>query len=232
MPAPYKHIFFDLDHTLWDFEKNCAETLLELYHAHSLHKHSSFGAEEFVSAYQLVNKQLWKDFHSGKLDKGYIRQMRFIFTFEQLGLKEEDVPANLEEQFLRICPAKSNVLPHAHEVLTYLKEKYTLHIITNGFYDIQNIKLSAARLGGYFSEIINSESCGYMKPDKRIFQFSLDKAKATPQECIMIGDDLEADVVGARNAGLDQVFFNPKQKPHTEEISYEINSLKELLDIL
>jgi len=231
MPAPYKHIFFDLDHTLWDFEKNCAETLLELYDRHSLHKHR-FDAEQFVNAYQDINRVLWKDLHAGKLDKYYIRQWRFILTFKQLGLHEEDVPANLEEQFLQLCPAKSNVVPHAHEVLEYLKGKYTLHVITNGFYDIQQIKLSAARLGGYFNEIINSESCGHMKPDRRIFEFSLNKAKAKPEECIMIGDDLDADVIGARNAGIDQVFFNPKHEPHAERVSYEISSLRELLEIL
>ncbi len=232
MPAPYKHIFFDLDHTLWDFEKNCAETLLELYDIHSLHRHKDFGADDFVKVYQNVNKALWKDFHAGKLDKGYIRSKRFILTFEALGLQQADVPMGLEEQFLQICPSKSHVLPHAHEVLTYLKQKYTLHIITNGFYDIQNIKLSAAKLENYFSEIINSESCGYMKPDKRIFEYTLERVGAKPQECLMVGDDLEADVLGARNAGIDQVFFNPEKELHTEEISYEINSLRQLLAIL
>ena len=232
MPAPYKHIFFDLDHTLWDFEKNCAETLLELYDTHSLNKHKGFGAEEFIRTYQQINKDLWKDFHAGKLDKDYIRSKRFILTFKELGLKEADVPMGLEQQFLQICPEKSNVIPYAHEVLTYLKEKYTLHIITNGFHEMQGIKLSAAKLESYFVEVINSESCGYLKPDKRIFDYTLNLVKAKSSECLMVGDDLGADILGAKNAGIDQVFFNPAQEPHTEEISYEINSLKELLTIL
>lgn len=232
MSLPYKHILFDLDHTLWDFDKNCAETLLELYHRHDMGKHKHFGVEEFVKTYQQINRRLWDDFHAGKLSKHDIRHTRFILTFAELGLQESDVPHGLEEQFLQLCPSKSNVLPYAHEVLTYLKQKYVLHIITNGFFEVQNIKMSSAQLGSYFNEVINSESCGHMKPDKRIFEYTLGRINAKPEECLMVGDDLEADVKGARNAGIDQVYFNPHQESHSEKISYEINSLKELLDIL
>jgi putative hydrolase of the HAD superfamily len=228
----YKHILFDLDHTLWDFDKNCAETLHELHTLHKLGR-LGFGPDQFFSEYKSINNRMWKEYNAGRISKDEIRNSRFGLTFNALGLPEEYVPAGMDEQFLSICPTKSNVLPHAHKVLEYLcDKKYHLHILTNGFSEIQQIKINAAGLGSYFREVIHSESCGYLKPDKKIFEYTLNRIKAHEKECMMVGDDLEADIIGARNAGIDHIFFNPNEEEHQEEVTHEITCLSELLHIL
>jgi putative hydrolase of the HAD superfamily len=231
MPA-YKHILFDLDHTLWDFDKNCAETLQELYVLHNMSRFG-FDANQFFLEYKILNTKMWREYNAGRITKKEIRDSRFELTFKALGLSDDMVPPDLSEQFLNICPTKSNVFPHAHQVLEYLSgKKYSLHILTNGFSEIQQLKINASKLGNYFCEIINSESCGYLKPDKKIFDYTLNKINAHNKECVMIGDDLEADIIGAKNAGIDHIFFNPNKDVHDEEVTHEISCLSELLNIL
>jgi putative hydrolase of the HAD superfamily len=231
MPS-YKHILFDLDHTLWDFEKNCSETLQELYVSHDLNRFELFGVDDFIYQYKIINNRMWKEYNSGRITKDEIRSNRFGLTFLQLGLTISDLPEKINEDFLRICPAKSHLLPHAHQVLRYLKSKYTLHILTNGFLETQNIKINSSGIENYFDEIVNSESCGYLKPDKKIFDYTLNKIKAACHDCLMIGDDLEADVIGAKNAGIDHIYFNPKKEKHNETVTHEISCLSELMTIL
>ncbi|MFN3405255.1 MAG: YjjG family noncanonical pyrimidine nucleotidase [Cytophagaceae bacterium] len=229
----YKHIFFDLDHTLWDFEKNCTETLQELYDLHRMSEFQSFSVQDFIKEYLFVNDSMWKDFNAGLLTKKDIRDLRFKYTFERLGVEEKHIPMTINEEFLRLCPAKGHLLPYAHDVLSYLHKKYILHILTNGFTETQHIKISTSNLRIYFNEIIHSEHVGYPKPDKRIFEFAINKAKAgSCEDCIMIGDDLEADILGARNAGMDHIFLNRKNLKHSEEVMFEIKCLSELYKIL
>lgn len=233
MPEKYKHIFFDLDHTLWDFDKNCTETLEELYLIHQLEKFPHFTLQEFISRYKEINNQMWKEYNAGKINKQEVRDLRFELTFDKLGVKSEDRPASINDDFLQLCPSKSNVMPFTYEMLDYLREKkYTLHIITNGFKETQHIKLASAGLTEYFSVVVNSEICGFMKPDRKIFQYALEKVSAECDECVMIGDDLFTDILGARNAGLDNIFFNPSGLKHEEKVTYEINCLSELPKIL
>jgi putative hydrolase of the HAD superfamily len=113
-----------------------------------------------------------------------------------------------------------------------LKAKYTLHILTNGFLETQHIKMSSSGIEIYFQEIVNSESCGFLKPDKKIFDYTLQKINAHCKDCLMVGDDLDADVIGARNAGIDHIYFNPKKEKHNESVTHEISCLSELLTIL
>ncbi|MCR5887335.1 HAD-IA family hydrolase [Hymenobacter sp. J193] len=125
------------------------------------------------------------------------------------------------------------MFPYTYEVLNYLRDKgYRLHLITNGFRDIQYVKLDASRLTEYFEEIVTSECCGHLKPDARIFRHALERTGATAPESLMIGDNLECDVLGAHNAGLDQVYFNPEKRRHFNQITYEISCLSELKEIL
>jgi putative hydrolase of the HAD superfamily len=230
--SAYKHILFDLDHTLWDFNKNCAETLHELYVLHKMNRFG-FDANQFFIEYKTLNTKMWKDYNAGKISKNEIRNSRFELTFNALGLPDALVPSELSEQFMKICPTKSYVFPHTHKVLEYLRDKkYSLHILTNGFSEIQQLKINSSNLGNYFCEIIDSESCGYLKPDKKIFDYTLNKINAQHKECIMIGDDLEADIIGAKNAGIDHIFFNPDKKIHEEKVTHEITCLSELLNIL
>ena len=229
--SSYKHLFFDLDHTLWDFDANCSETLQELHGVYGLEKYQ-IRLEDFIEKYKLINNRMWYDYNRGKISKEEIRDTRFELTFEELGVERSLTPPTLNKDFINICPTKANLFPFAHEVLSYLGQKYTLHIITNGFRETQDVKITTTKLDMYFQEIINSELCGYLKPDKRIFEYAILKNKAHARDCLMIGDDLYTDVHGARNAGLDQVFFNPKELEHEEEVTYEIKCLSELKKIL
>jgi putative hydrolase of the HAD superfamily len=227
----YRHIFFDLDHTLWDFETNCAQTLEELYELYQF-SNLGFTANDLVEKYNVVNYRMWYDYNRGKINKEEIRKTRFQQTFEELSVNPGLVPDSINDKFLQICPAKGNVMPYTHEVLDYLSNKYTLHIITNGFKETQSIKINTSHLSKYFQEIVNAEICGFAKPNKQIFDFALNKANAHDHESLMIGDDLYTDIGGARNAGLDQVYYNPKVASHNEEVTYEIKCLSELYNLL
>ena len=228
----YKHIFFDLDNTLWDFERNSTETLNELYHKHRLFELGVSSPDFFIRTYQERNIMMWEQYRLGKIDKNTLRNKRFEFTFWDMGLDSDLVPAALADDYILISPKKNHLFPHAHRVLEYLQEKYALHIITNGFEEAQYIKLDSADLSKYFGEIIISEQTGFKKPDVNIFYHAANKTNAQPGESLMIGDGLEVDVVGARNAGWDTVYFNPHKIHHSENTTYEIESLDELLKFL
>jgi len=228
---PYEHIFFDLDHTLWDFSKNCAETLSELYTTHRI-QNLGVEVEDFIVTYRTINDQMWDDFHHGRATKDEIRNDRFKRTFQALNLDPSDIPTDIDEQFVEICPTKSHVFPHTIEVLDYLSTKYELHILTNGFSETQFIKVKSAGLENYFQHVIHSEMSGHLKPDKRMFDYALNRANTNAQHSIMIGDDLFADVLGAKNAGIDQVFVNRHAKAHTEIITHEIDCLSTLKTFL
>ncbi|UOQ66917.1 YjjG family noncanonical pyrimidine nucleotidase [Hymenobacter volaticus] len=229
---PYRHLFFDLDHTLWDFETNANETLRHLYEHHDMDRFGAFTVDEFIRVYSDINHGLWRLYQSNKITQQQLRATRFPRTFVKLGLQEADAPAGLSEQFTDILPLKSAVFPFTFEVLDYLKPKYALHLITNGFRDMQYTKLDSAGLTSYFQEIITSECCGHLKPDSRIFQHALERTGAKATESLMIGDNLECDVLGAHNAGIDQVYFNPEKRRHFAETTYEISCLSELKSFL
>lgn len=226
-------IFFDLDHTLWDFDANCAETLQELYQEHALHLHE-IHPEEFVSAYRATNDHMWQEYHFGRITKEEIRNTRFQRTFSRLKVDESLVPQGIDIQFLERCPAKPHVFPHTHDVLDYLLDAgYTLFVLTNGFKETQHLKMSHARLTPYFKEVIHAEEVGYLKPDARIYHYALSLAGLTdPEEALMIGDDWYADYQGARSAGLPAVWFNPHAKVLPEEGERQIHSLLELKTFL
>ncbi|MBD2715976.1 YjjG family noncanonical pyrimidine nucleotidase [Microvirga sp. STR05] len=229
----YQHIFFDLDHTLWDFETNADETLRHLFDLHDMGRYGTFTVEEFIRVYSDINHALWRLYQGGKITQTQLRSVRFVRTLAKLGVPEDEVPADISNQFTDILPQKTAVFPYTYEVLDYLRAKgYQLHLITNGFRDIQYIKLNSSNLTDYFQEIVTSECCGHLKPDSRIYQHALERTGATAPESIMIGDNLECDVLGAYNAGLDQVYFNPEKRRHFAQTTYEISCLSELKQIL
>jgi putative hydrolase of the HAD superfamily len=227
----YKHLLFDLDHTLWDFEKNSRETLLELYHYYNFQKYNKFSIEDFLQKFKDVNTILWELYDRDEIDRMYIRKNRFNMVLTQLGLREQDVPQDISEIYLSICPTKSNVIPDTFEVLEYLKGKYQMHIITNGFDDIQDTKLNSSNLRGYFDKIFTSEAVGFKKPSKEMFEKAVELIGTEKKSCVMIGDNLETDIKGALNASLDVIFFNPDQIKHDLQLNYEIQSLLELKTI-
>jgi len=149
-----------------------------------------------------------------------------------LGVRENDIPSDIGETFLEIAPLKSSVVPFTHEVLEYLYPKYQLHIISNGFDDVQYKKLKASNIFHYFDKIITSDNSGYRKPQKEIFEFSMDVVGSSRSDSMFVGDNLDTDIQGAQNAQMDHIFYNPDKKDHTFQVTYEIQSLKEIMNIL
>lgn len=228
----YQHIFFDLDHTLWDFDKNAEETLNELYHTYKLCDLGLNSCDIFIETYTLNNHKLWADYHLGYITKEALRETRFKKTFLDLGLPENVIPPQFEDDYVKICPTKSNLFPHTHETLTYLQQKYTLHLISNGFKESTEYKVKNTGLTSYFQNVIISEVVGINKPDKAIFQHAVDKANTTAIDSIMIGDSIEADIRGALGFGMDAIYFNPNFAEKPEDVDRQIHHLKELIDLL
>lgn len=228
----YAHIFFDLDHTLWDFDKNAEETLNELYHSYKLNDVGLKSATVFIETYTKNNHQLWADYHLGKITKEALRETRFKKTFLDLGLSPELIPLQFEDDYVNICPTKTNLFPHTHETLTYLQDKYELHLISNGFKESTEYKVKNTFLTPYFKNVIISEVVGINKPDKAIFQYAIDKANTTAGQSLMIGDSIEADIRGALNFGMDAIYFNPNFTALPSDVNWHINHLEELINLL
>ena len=228
----YRHIFFDLDHTIWDFDKNAEETLHELFVIHRLKETGLESPELFIETYTRNNHRLWAQYHVGEITKDELREARFKTTFLELGLHPDVIPVGFEDEYVKLCPTKTNLFAGAREVLEYLQSKYTLHLISNGFRESTEIKIEGSNIGGYFQNIVISEVIGINKPDKAIFQYALDLAGATKDESIMIGDSIEADVRGALNFGIDAIYFNPHYAPKPDDVKVQVSNLLELMDLL
>lgn len=228
----YKHIFFDLDHTIWDFDKNAEETLHELYEIYRLSEIGLPSAAIFIETYTRNNHQLWAEYHTSKITKTELRETRFKRTFIELGVHPDVLPMAFEDDYVKLCPTKTNLFPHAHETLQYLQSKYKLHLISNGFKEASAMKIGNTNIAQYFEQVIISEVVGINKPDKAIFEHALKVAGAVKHESIMIGDSLEADVYGALNFGMDAIYFNPFNAPKPDDVPLQVNGLKELMEIL
>lgn len=224
-----KHLFFDLDHTLWDFDRNAAETLAELFDRYNFHGLGIASADIFIESYHRNNQRVWALYHNGIIDKEELRRARFADTFTELGIPPHRFPSGFEEDYLRICPHKTHLFPETHETLGYLKEKYTLHLISNGFKEAVETKIAKSNLASYFSQVIISEVVGFHKPHPDIYHYSLTGAQCSNKsESVMIGDSLEADVRGAMHFGIDAIFFNPNALETPADIPYSISQLKQL----
>ncbi len=228
----YKHVFFDLDHTLWDFETNAAETLNEIYSRFNLFEKRVPSSESFIRMYKSINERMWDDYEKRKISKEYLRTKRFYKTLLTFNVDDSALAEKIGIFYVQDCPKKKNLFPGAIEMLTYLQPKYQLHIITNGFEEVQKIKIKTSGIGKFFNKIVISEIAGSNKPEKKIFNYALKSSGALRSESLMIGDNLGTDIIGAKNSGIDQCFFNPEKKNHLAEVTYEISSLLELKRIL
>ncbi|WP_339812850.1 YjjG family noncanonical pyrimidine nucleotidase [uncultured Imperialibacter sp.] len=228
MGKKYKHLFFDLDHTLWDYDQNARESLVELYSVYALKNFGKFSAEQLVDKFFRVNTQFWYLYDLKKIDKEHLREERFRTVFRELGFADMDLAFQFGEDYVNLCPTKTAVMPGAIELLTYLVEKYPIHIITNGFDDIQSVKIKSSGLEKFFSEVITSQRAGARKPSPQIFEYAMQLTGATPSTSAMVGDNLVTDIGGARGHGIDHFYFNPEKHPHTEPVTLEIHSLSEL----
>jgi putative hydrolase of the HAD superfamily len=193
---------------------------------------NTFSSQEFVDKFKEINTILWEKYDRDEIDREFIRTRRFEMVLSQLGIKNEDIPDGISNTYLSICPTKGNVIPDAFEVLDYLKGSYEMHIITNGFDDIQDTKLNSSNLRGYFDRIFTSEAVGYKKPSKEMFNKAVEMIGVDKKSCLMIGDNLETDIKGALNADLDVVYFNPDNLGHDLPVTFEIRKLRDLKAIL
>jgi putative hydrolase of the HAD superfamily len=209
----YKHLFFDLDHTLWDFEANSRQTLAEMYDTMRLKEKGVDDFERFNKNYQVHNEKLWDRYRKGFIKTEELRWKRMWLTLLDFKIGDEKLAREMGVVFLDLLPTRKLLFPHAIEVLHYLiQKKYILHLITNGFEKTQHAKLKNSGLDGFFKEVITSEGSNSLKPHKAIFDYALQKTNAAINESIMLGDDVDADIAGARDAGLDQVFINHLNK--------------------
>lgn len=231
-PSKYKHIFFDLDHTLWDFEANSRATLAELYEELGLHGRGIPSFEVFHETYLPINSQYWARYHHKLLGKDELRVGRFLETLRRFKVDDEVLAETMAQQYLDRSPYKTAIFPDALEVLEYLSKKYTLHIITNGFSEVQDIKIRESRLEVYFRHVFVSERVGHQKPEREIFLHAMEVTGATPEDSVMIGDNMATDIMGAKSAGMDQVFYNPLGKKTRDKATYEVATLTELKNFL
>ena len=217
-------LFFDLDHTLWDFEKNSALTFEQLLEDHQI----PIRLEDFLKVYVPLNLEYWKAFREQRMDKDTLRYRRIKDTFDCLQFSiDNDMVYNLADAYIQNLPEYNHLFPGVIEVLDKLKEGYSLHIITNGFREVQRFKMRNAGLTPYFNTVTDSESVGVKKPNPLIFQKALSDANCDPASSVMIGDSYEADIIGALQVGMNAVHYMPLVKKHPEDYQ-EIENISEL----
>ncbi|WP_121665686.1 YjjG family noncanonical pyrimidine nucleotidase [Mesonia aquimarina] len=220
-------IFFDLDHTLWDFERNSALAFQEVFNKNKL----TINLDDFLEVYIPKNHAYWKLFREDKITKEELRYRRLMEVFEDIGFKITKEKVNqLSEDYIVFLPKNNYLFDYAIPTLDYLFKKYRLHIITNGFEEVQHIKLKNAAIDNYFTTITTSEDAGVKKPHPLIFERAVKKAETCHTKSLMIGDNLEADVLGAEKFGMKAIHFASISQPTTERLS--VNSLKQLSEIL
>ena len=229
--AGIKHIFFDLDRTLWDFEKNSENTLLQLIETYGLEAKCGVEAPIIIDTYKKVNKELWSQYGKNQITKEQLRSSRFTKTLSTFNYHFLGFGNQLEKEYIERSPYQTHVIPGAFEILDFLKPKYSLHVMTNGFSEVQHIKLKQSKLNTYFDEIIISENVGYQKPDKKIFEHAQNSIKALASTCLMIGDDHQGDVQGALDAGWSAIHFNSHGEPGFSD-HIQIKTLSELRSML
>lgn len=228
----YRHLFFDLDHTLWDFDANSRDALEDIYHSLSL---ADAGVDDFDLFHKLYlghNERLWDRYRKGQMKVDELRWKRMSMTLLDFKNGDEELARKMGIEFLEVLPTKKTLFPDTVEVLDYLKAKtYRLHLITNGFEKTQHHKLRTSGLDGYFEEVITSEGSNSIKPNVEIFDYAILKTGAIKKESIMIGDTPDVDITGARDAGIDQVYVNHTGNKEPVDATYTVYSLKELMEI-
>lgn len=228
----YRHLFFDLDHTLWDFDANARETLIELYDIFDLQVKGVVPFEDFYKLYKIHNEILWDRYHKGFVTGEELKWKRMYRTLLEFKIGDEVLAKQMSEKFLEILPEKKILFPHTKEILDYLRDKnYGLHLITNGFEKTQWIKLNNSGLGVYFTHVVTSEASNSLKPKKEIFEYALHKSGAQLHQSIMLGDNLEADIQGAMNVGMDNIFVNHINATTSLQPTYTVTHLEQLATI-
>ena len=226
-----KHLFFDLDRTLWDFETNSFNELVNLYHCHNLHQKGISLSEEFVKVYKKINEKCWERYRENTLSKENLRFERFKQTLEYFGIYDLELSIKIGDDYVKNSPYRTILIPNAIELLSELQPIYKLHIITNGFQEVQHVKINQSGLANFFTIVVTSEMAGAKKPNPLIFNYALEKAGANLENSVMIGDDLNTDIKGAVNVGMKSIYFNPNKRTNNSIAWKEVVTLMEIKDI-
>jgi putative hydrolase of the HAD superfamily len=227
----YRNIFFDLDRTLWDFDKNSSETLQEIIERFSL-KTRITDTKLFISDFNRINEHLWDDYRSGRIRKPDLRKERFRILLSPYDIDEPNMIEKISSFYLNNSPAKTSLIKHAKEILEYLSPNYRLYVISNGFYDAQLSKMINSGISRYFKKLFTSDRIGYAKPKVQIFDYAIRSEHARKEESLMIGEDEINDIQGAKNAQIDQVLYNPQKISPALVPTYEITDLLDLKNLL
>ena len=228
----YKNLFIDLDDTLWDTCSNNRECLEEIYNDYHFDRHyASF--EAFYNIYMPNNLELWARYRRHEIDRNTLIVERFRFVTRPLGIEDVKEVLKINQDFLQRTTTKTRLIPGAIEILEYLRPSYRLFILSNGFREVQSLKLKNSGLAPYIDKMILSEDANIQKPHKEIFDFALKNTNSRKKESLMIGDSWEADIIGAHNAKMDQLWLNPTDIPAKEFTpTFTVRSLSEIKDIL
>lgn len=232
-----EHIFWDLDHTIWDFETNSLAALQQTYLQHDLQSIGIANFEHFSDCYHIHNSKYWERFRKGFINRETLRWKRFYVTLLDYKIADEALAHKLGSTYLEILPYQTNLMPNALEVLEYCKNKnYQQHIITNGFENTQNVKMQTSNILPYFSKIITSEQAMSLKPNAAIYTHAIEQTGANVKNSIMIGDAIDVDIKGALDIGMPAIWLNApinKSKQNTNiKATHTITQLNELLQIL
>ena len=228
----YRNLFIDLDDTVYDFSAASRESFLETYEL--LHYERYFDSfEHYLSLYEPYNLELWRIYGEGKITKEELNKRRYSHPLEVVGVHDQALADTFCREALGRIPTKGHLVPGAIELLEYLRPKYNLYILSNGFKELQSRKMQTAGIDRYFDALILSEDIGVNKPDSRLYEHAMRKTASEPQESLMIGDMFDTDIVGAANFGMDSIYYNPKGKTgHPYAPTYEVRHLLEIKEIL
>lgn len=229
----YKVVLIDLDDTLWDFHTNARLSLQDMFEDRNLGQYFT-DFDEFFTIYAKKNIELWEAYGKGEITQDYLKAERFHYPLSRMGVDDEKLAEEIGHQYLDILPTKTTLMPHAQELLEYLQQKgYPITVVSNGFVEVQHRKINSSGIGRFFNHIVLSEAAKALKPDKKIFEYALGLNHAESHEAIMIGDSYEADIKGAINAGIDQIYYPlPGHDKPEHTATYKIRSLKEVMGIL
>ena len=217
-------VFFDLDHTLWDFDKNSKLAFERVLYKYKI----EVNLKEFIEIYEPINFNYWKLFREEKVSKLNLRRGRLIDTFSELNMKFNVLEIDqMAESYIDELPVNNHLFQDAEVILSYLNERYFLHIITNGFDEVQRLKLEKSGIKKYFTTVTTSEEVGVKKPNPLIFSTAVNKAKTHAKSSIMIGDSFEADILGAENAGMKTILYNYRN----ESVPSNFNMIDDLIEL-
>jgi len=227
----YTHLFFDLDKTLWDFEANSLETFRELYKEFSLRMYFP-DFFTFHREFKEINEDLWEKYRQGEISKEDLNFKRFYLTLSRYNCDDISFSQQIADYYIIKSPLKNKLFPGTIETLKVLHGKYKMYVLTNGFSEVQFVKMEHSGLTGFFERVFTSEEVGVHKPHPEFFNYVLSELEVVPDKCLMIGDDFTTDIIGAKDCGIDQVFFNPTIIKVADQATYEIRKISEIKEIL